>query len=49
MSLLRRPLLFLLVLLIIAAVVGLLAIGFIGLPAPTTRIEKAIPSDRLAR
>ena len=49
MSLLRRPLLFLLVLLIMASVVGLLAIGFIDLPAPTTRVEKAIPGDRLAR
>ncbi len=49
MSLLRRPLLLLLALLIIATLVGLLAIGFIDLPAPTTRVEKAIPGDRLAR
>lgn len=49
MSLLRRPLLFLFLLLLIAGAVGVVVIGFIDLPAPTQRVEKAIPGERIPR
>jgi hypothetical protein len=48
-GLLRRPLLFLVMLLLLALVAGAVAIGTIGAPAPTKRIEKPIANDRLPR
>jgi hypothetical protein len=46
---LSRPLLLLIVILLVGAAIGLAALGLIELPAPTTRVEKVIPSDRLPR
>ena len=49
MRLLRHPLVLILVLLLLVAGGGILILGAGDLPAPTKRIEKAIPSDRLPR
>lgn len=46
---LRRFVLLLLLLMLAAAAVGVVVIGFVDLPAPTERVEKAIPSDRIPR
>jgi hypothetical protein len=45
----RRPLILLTLILLVGAAIGVASLGFIDLPAPTVRVEKAIPSDRLPR
>lgn len=45
----RRPLILLTLILLVAGAIGVASLGFIDMPAPTTRVEKAIPSDRLPR
>jgi hypothetical protein len=49
MGLLRRPLVLVLGALLLAAGAGILVIGTADLPAPTKRVEKVIPGDRLPR
>jgi hypothetical protein len=46
---LRRLILLILLILVLGAALGIAALGFIDIPAPTERIEKAIPGDRLPR
>jgi hypothetical protein len=45
----RRPLTLLILILLVGAAIGIASLGFVDMPAPTTRVEKAIPSDRLPR
>jgi hypothetical protein len=45
----RRPLTLLILILLVGAAIGIAALGFVDMPAPTSRVEKAIPSDRLPR
>jgi hypothetical protein len=49
MRLLRHPLVLVLVLLLLVAGGGILVLGAGDLPAPTKRVEKVIPGDRLPR
>ena len=49
MSFLRRPLVLVFGVLLLAAGAGILILGATDLPAPTKRVEKAIPGDRLPR
>jgi hypothetical protein len=45
-----RPVFVLLILAtIVAAALGIGALGFVDLPVPTHRVEKVIPHERLAR
>jgi len=45
----RHPLVIVLGLLILAGAVGIVVLGTTDLSAPTKRVEKVIPSDRLPR
>ena len=46
---LRRIVLLLLAFIVAGAALGIAALGFVDIPPPTARIEKAIPSDRMPR
>ncbi|MFO0292584.1 MAG: hypothetical protein ACK51F_04525 [Rhodospirillales bacterium] len=46
---LRRLLLLAFLVVVLGAALGIAALGFVDLPVPTERVEKAIPGDRLPR
>lgn len=46
---LRRLLLLVFLVVVLGVALGIAALGFIDMPAPTERVEKAIPGDRLPR
>lgn len=49
MRFLRHPLVIVLGLLLLVGAIGVVVLGASDLPAPTKRVEKVIPSDRLPR
>jgi hypothetical protein len=49
MNVLMKPLILLLVVLLVVIVGGLIFLSTWDIPAPSARIEKVIPNDRLAR
>ena len=46
---LRRLVLLILAILVAGIALGIAALGFVDIPPPTSRIERAIPSDRMPR